>query len=100
MTAFFNHWLTADALVIAGFAIVFLLLRAGARNERWQRAWVRMKRDRTGLIALGVVLLYLGIGALEMLRIPDRSRGSGSTRSILDVFAAGVVPEKSYSAPL
>ncbi len=42
-------------LVVVGFALVFLLLRAGARNERWQRAWVRLKRDRTGLIALVVV---------------------------------------------
>jgi peptide/nickel transport system permease protein len=97
MSAFFNHWVTEDVLVILGFAIVFLLLRAGARNERWQRAWVRLKRDRTGLIALGVVVLYLGIGALEMLRIPG---GPADTRSILDVFTAGVVPEESYSAPL
>ena len=55
-----------DFLVIGGFALVFFLLRAGARNERWQRAWGRLKRDRTGLIALGVVALYLTIGACEM----------------------------------
>ncbi len=91
-----EHWLTQDFLVIGGFALVFFLLRAGARNERWQRAWVRLKRDRTGLIALGIVLLYMGIGALEMLRIPS----DGGTRSILDVFTAGVAAEKSYSAPL
>ncbi len=97
VSAFFNHWLTQDALVLACFSLVFLLLRAGARNERWQRAWVRMKRDRAGLIALAFVLLYLTIGALEILRIPANG---GGTRSILDVFTAGVATEKSYSAPL
>src|SRR5260221_1429481 len=91
-----DHWLTQDALVIAGFALVFFLLRAGAKNERWQRAWMRMKGDRTGLIALGVVIVYLAIGALEILQIPS----DGGTRSILDLFTAHVAPEKSYSAPL
>jgi len=92
----YQHWITQDLQVIAGFAIVFWLLRAGARNERWQRAWVRMKRDRAGFIALGVVLLYLFVGALEILQIP----GKQGSRSILDVFFAGIPKEKSYSAPL
>jgi peptide/nickel transport system permease protein len=95
-SAFFDHWLTQDLLVIAALALVFFLLRAGSRNERWQRAWVRMKRDRTGVIALGVVLLYVAIGTLEMLQIPH----GGGTRTILDFFTAGVASEKSYSAPL
>jgi peptide/nickel transport system permease protein len=96
MSAFFNHWLTQDLLIVAGFALVFFLIRAGTKNERWQRAFARMKRDRTGLIALAVVALYLTIGALEFIQIPS----DGGTRSILDFFFAGVAPEKSYSAPL
>jgi peptide/nickel transport system permease protein len=91
----FDHWLTQDLLVVGGFALVLFLLRAGAKNERWQRAWVRMKRDRTGLIALGVVLLYLTLGALETIRIP----GGTGTRSIVDLVTGGVALEKSYSAP-
>jgi len=93
-----DHWIVQDLLVVGGFALVFWLLRRGARNERWQRAWLRMKQDRSGLIALGVVLLYLFIGALETIRIP--ADGPQGTRSILDVFFAGVKLEKSYSAPL
>ncbi|MEA3211150.1 MAG: peptide/nickel transport system permease protein [Chthoniobacter sp.] len=89
-----DHWFIQDALVLAGFALIFFLLRAGSRNERWQRAGARLRRDRTGLLALGIVLLYLAIGACEMLKLP------GGTRSILDLFTAGVSPEKSYSAPL
>ncbi|MEP6668176.1 MAG: ABC transporter permease [Chthoniobacter sp.] len=93
---FFNHWITQDLLVIGSFALVFWLLRAGARNERWQRAFVRIKRDRTGLLALVVVLLYLTVGALECLQIPDEG---GGTRSILDVLTSSVKQERSYSAP-
>ncbi len=97
MARFFNHWLTQDALVLASFALVFFLLRAGARNERWQRAWVRLKKDRTGIIAFAVIAIYLGLGALELLQIPDATAGS---RSILDVLASGVRSERTYSAPL
>ena len=97
MSAILNHWVTQNALVIGSFALVFFLLRAGARNERWQRAWVRLKRDRTGLIALGIICVYLFVGALEMLKIPH---GDGPTPSILDVLTASIVPEKTYSAPL
>jgi len=92
----YQHWFTQDLQVVAGFAIVFFLLRAGSRNERWQRAWVRMKRDRTGLIALGVVGVYLFIGALEAIQVPSRE----GTHSILDIFFAGIPKEKSYAAPL
>jgi len=95
MSAIFNHWITQDLLIVAAFAFVFFLLRAGARNERWRHAWVRMKRDRTGLVALAAVLLYLAVGALEMLRVPTRD----GARSMLDTFTAGVASEKSYSAP-
>jgi peptide/nickel transport system permease protein len=91
----FDHWITQDLLVVGGFALVLFLLRAGAKNERWQRAWVRMKRDRTGLIALGIVLLYLTLGALETIRIP----GGTGTRSIIDLVTGRVALEKSYSTP-
>ncbi len=97
MAKLLDHWLTQDALVLGAFALVVFLLRAGARNESWQRAWVRMKRDRTGLIALGVIGVYLAVGLLEMLQIP---KSTGGTRSILDVCTASVVSEKTYSAPL
>ena len=95
LSRFLNHWFTQDVFVLASFALVFGLLRAGSRNERWQRAGSRLKRDRTGLIALAVVVVYLTIGALEIFQIP----ANNGTRSILDVFASGVSPEKSYSAP-
>lgn len=91
-----DAWWVQDLIVLVGFGLVFALLRAGSRNERWQLAWVRLKRDRTGMTALCVVLLYLGVGALEALRVPSAS-GGGS--SVLDFFVGGIPFEKSYSAP-
>ena len=91
------HWLVQDALVVGVFALLFFLLRKGTRNERWHRAWVRLKHDRTGLIALGIIAIYLAIGSLELLQIPNQRGGS---RSILDALTAGIPEEKSYSAPL
>jgi len=93
----FEHWLAQDILLIGGVALVVFLLRAGARNERWQRAWERLKKDRMGLLAFAVVLLYLGTGAIAMFQIPT---SNGSTHSILDVFVGGIPAEDTYSAPL
>jgi peptide/nickel transport system permease protein len=86
-----------DLLIIAAFAAITLLLLAGTRNERWQRALRRFRRDRLGMVSLVVVLLYLGIGFLEMVQIPD---GHGGARSLLGWLTAGVPAEKTFSAPL
>jgi peptide/nickel transport system permease protein len=96
-TQIFEHWLAQDILLVGGVALVVYLLRAGARNERWQRAWQRLKKDRTGLIAFAVVLLYLGTGAAAMFQIPTKN---GATHSILDILVEGIPPEETYSAPL
>src|SRR5436190_16251456 len=97
LSGFFFHWLTQDLLIIGAFAFVYFLLRMGARNERWQRAWVRLKKDRIGMIAFVVILLYMAIGAMEMLQVPMKD---GGTRTLIDVFTDGIPRERSYSAPL
>jgi peptide/nickel transport system permease protein len=97
MADFFQHWLTRDAIIIGAFSLVFFLIRADARNERSQRAWQRLRKDRTGIAAFCVILVYLFIGALELLHIPNGTAGS---RSILDVLTAGIPNERTYSAPL
>jgi len=96
MTNPFDLWWVQDVVVIGGFALVFFLLRAGSRNERWQRAWLRMKADRAGMISLYVVCVYLFIGALEALQLPS---ASGGGRSVLDLFVGHIPQEKTYSAP-
>lgn len=97
MTAFFTHWLTQDLLVLTGFALLAWMLWSVSHHERWRRAWLRFKADRTGRIALLVVCAYLALGAFEILQFPVEK---GGTRSVLDLFLGGIKPEKSYSAPM
>ena len=97
MSAFFSHWLTQNLLVFAGFALIAWMLWSVSHHERWRRAWLRFRADRTGIIALVVVCGYLLLGALEVLQFPT---SNGGTRSVLDLFLSGIPAEKSYSAPL
>jgi peptide/nickel transport system permease protein len=83
--------------VFVGFALLAFLLRSGMKNEQWQRAWRRFKRDRVGLISGGVIILYLLLGASEMIHVPTAGGGS---RSLLGIFTRGVPSEETYSAPL
>jgi peptide/nickel transport system permease protein len=86
-----NFW------VIAGIGFVVWLVVHGARSDRWQRAWMRLKRDRFGIAAGCVIGLYLFIGALEMIQLPV---GRSGATSILSLLTSGVPGEEAYSAPL
>ena len=97
MSVFFTHWLTQNLLVLAGFALLAWTLWSVSHHERWRRAWLRFRADRTGLVALVVVCLYLLLGALEVVRLPA---GKGGPQSVLDLFLSGITTEKTYSAPL
>jgi len=93
----FDHWLTQDLLVLLGMGLFVWVLWSGSHHERWQRAWIRFRQDRAGLLALIVVAIYLFVGALEVLQFPTKN---GGTRTVLDVFVSGIHDERSYSAPL
>lgn len=98
MSALFNHWLTRNCITLAGFALLAWVLWSGSHHERWQRAWRRFRADRPGMIALVVTGIYLFIGALEVIHVPD---GKGGSRSLIDLaFAGRISPEKTYSAPM
>lgn len=97
MEAIFTHWLTQNLLVLAGFSLLAWILWSASHHERWRRAWLRFKSDRTGIVALVIVCIYLLLGALEVLRFPT---GGGATRTVLDLVVGNVPAEKSYSAPL
>lgn len=92
-----NLWFQ-NALVVLGFGLVAALIIAGSRNERWQRAFKRLRHDRIGVIAGIVIAIYLFIGALDMLRLPIGHSEGGV--SILDWLTRNIPAEKSYSAPL
>lgn len=90
-------WLFGDLMLVLGLGGMATLFWRSARSERWQRAITRFKRDRTGLIALGVVCLYIFIGALETFRLPMGP--AHAEESILDLLTSGIPDERSYSAP-
>jgi peptide/nickel transport system permease protein len=87
-----------NVLVIGGFGLVTALIIAGSRNERWQRAFKRLRRDRIGIVSGIVIALYLFIGALDMIQLPIGPGESGT--SILGWLTRNIPGEKSYSAPL
>ena len=89
-------WLQNFA-TIAGLGLVTWIVIHGARSERWQRAWTRLRQDKIGIAAGIVIGIYLGIGALEMIEMPHGKYGS---ISILGWLTQGVPKEKSYSAPV
>lgn len=89
-------WLE-NFLVLGGFAFVAWLVVHGARSERWHRAWLRLRRDKLGIAAGIVIALYLAVGGLEMIQIPD---GKGGSASLLQLMTSSIKPESGYSAPL
>jgi peptide/nickel transport system permease protein len=86
-----------NLLILAGVAVFVVACRLGARSHRWRRAWLRLRRNRVGMISLVVISLYLLAGLLDSIRLPA---GKNSSISILEYCFREVPREKSYSAPL
>ncbi len=97
MDAIFDNLWVQNALVLLGFGLVAFLISRGSRNERWQRAWKRLKHDRLGIVSGAVIAIYLLIGALEMIQIPHPT---SYKISVLGWLTKDVPQEKSYSAPM
>lgn len=89
-------WLQ-NLATIAGLALLAWMLFRTARSDRWQRAWLRLRRDKFGLAAGCVILLYLLLGALEMIHLPQ---GRDNSESVLSRLTRGIPAENGYSAPL
>lgn len=93
---FLNVWVK-DLLLVGTIAgLIFLLVRF-SRNERWQRAIARVRRDRLGLVSAACICLYLLLGAMEMFEIPSRD---GTSVTLLSSIVSGIPSEDGYSAPL
>ena len=94
---FFDHWWAQDAIFVLILAVLGTLLRLGFRNETWRRAGARFRRDKVGIVALIVACIYLAIGALETIQLPD---ASGGRHSVLQAMTSGIPKERRYSKPL
>jgi peptide/nickel transport system permease protein len=81
----------AAALIAAAFAV-----RAFLRAERWERAIRRLRQNRLGAAAAGVVAVYLLLGAADLAVV---GAGPAGPVSALDRAFAGVPREAGYSAP-
>lgn len=95
--ALFNNVWFQDVLVAGGIGLFIALAVMASHNPRWQRAWQRLRKDRAGVAAAVVIVLYLFIGALEALQFPQRG---GNAQSVLGFLLRGIPVEKTYSAPL
>ena len=87
-----------NLLVLAGLALVAWLGFAFARAPRWSRPRARFLRSRAGLISLVIVVLYILIGASDLVVTPW-SRPDGRPQTLLDLAFHNVPKETSYSAP-
>jgi peptide/nickel transport system permease protein len=92
-----NLWVQ-NALVLGGFAALAWIIISSSRNERWARAFARLRKDKLGLISGIIICIYLLIGALDMLRLPLGPSNAGI--SVMDWLTQSVPMEKSYSAPM
>ncbi|MEI6715050.1 MAG: ABC transporter permease [Verrucomicrobiota bacterium] len=94
--AFFDQLWVQNGLLLLTYTILGGLALKASRSERWKSAWPRLKKDRTGLVSLGVILVYVTIGTLDLIRLPVEQ----GTRSVLDALTDGIPQEKGYAAPL
>jgi peptide/nickel transport system permease protein len=91
--------------------ILFFLVLAGlgggvfhmARREHLRRPWRKVVRRRSAMVSLVILLVFLGIAALDSIRFhPSKNGGSGESATLLDRWLEPIRTrvEKTYSAPL
>ena len=85
-----------NALIFAAYALLACLLWRGSRLERWVSAWKRLRRDWIGVGSLGLIVVFLIVGTLDLVQLPIKE----GKRTVLDALTASVVTESGYSAPL
>jgi peptide/nickel transport system permease protein len=95
LSEFDSPW-AQNTIVLLGYGFLAVTLFLGARTERWKTAGKRLRQDKVGLCALAVILAFLGVGTLEMIRIPAE-RGHVT---LLELVTGGIPQEKEYTAPL
>jgi len=92
------------ALLLILLGMVFFLVRA-SRNELWQNAWKRVRKNRTAMVSMGILCIYVLVGVMDSVTWKDTSGPARNVpRSLLDrsfpTLSDKTKQEKTYSAPL
>ncbi len=92
LSPFFQSPPVQNLCVLASLALIIFTFISTVRNERWERAIARLRKDKTGIASAIVIVLYLLIGALDFVRI-------STDTTALDWLTSGLKREPGYSAP-
>ena len=102
--------LSTDALIFLLIAVCLLGAWHILRRPHLMLPWRRVARNSTGMVALFVLSLFIGVGLLDSLHyraaLPEKGNGqtaySQEVMSVFDVLVRGLRThtEKTYSAPL
>jgi peptide/nickel transport system permease protein len=94
--------LPTDALLyLLVVAIVFLILW-GRRYQHWRMSWRQVFKNRLGMIALIILLIYVSIGLLDSIHFENtKTVSSSQVISLFDriIHPLGDQDEVTYSAP-
>jgi len=93
----------ATLLLILG-GVVLVIIWA-SKNDLWRNAWRQVRRNRTAMVSLGILSIYVLIAVLDSAVWKDTSGDEkGIPRSALDRICWSLADkdeqEKTYSAPL
>ncbi len=87
-----------NLLVLTGVILLALGAVGFARSPRWARPRARFARNRTGIAALIIVVLYLIAGASDLILTPWE-KSDGRPMTVLECVFQNVPKEATYSAP-
>ncbi len=90
--------LLQDLFIFVGFALFIGACSVFWRGERWQRARIRFRRDRLGIISLGIVCVYGAVGLMDSVAVPWHVI-NGHHPTIIEYGFRHVPQERGYSAP-
>jgi peptide/nickel transport system permease protein len=89
-----------DAALFILFLVMIVFIIWISRHKHLRLPWHQVAHNRLGMIAVVILLGYIGIGLLDSLHFRDISTGM-QTKSVLDVLVSPIAQtsEKTYSAP-
>jgi peptide/nickel transport system permease protein len=94
MTPLVQNLLCFAALILVGWGAACFL-----RSDKWIRPRTLLLRNRSGMVCLAIIILYLLIGISDLI-ITTAAGPDGRRLSVLDLAFHSTPLETSFSAPL